>query len=381
MKFKNLTKWMLGTLLTIGLLFPQVSLRAQETDKAYQFTVTHEIKHTPVKNQARTGTCWCFSTVSFIESEAMRLGAEALDLSEMYIVNHTYRKKAENYVWMHGNANFGQGSLSHHVMNQFREKGIAPESVYDGMELGRDYYDHSEMFRVLKGMLDGVIAARRPTIQWKNAFIGVLNTYLGTPPENFEYKGKTYDPVSFAKEKVLINPDDYIELTSYTYAPFYSQCRLNVPDNWDYNHKFYNIPLDDLEQAADHALKNGYSITWDGDVSEKHFSSRDKGYAILPKEEIKNEITEPVEEMQVTQKNRQKTFDNYATTDDHLMHVVGLAKDQRGNIYYYIKNSGGTEGVYKGYLYMSKPYYRMKTTAIMVHKEALPEDLKEKLGF
>jgi len=381
MQTKNFTKWMLWGLLTLGLLFSQVSLQAQETEKPYRFIVTHEIEHTPAKNQARTGTCWCFSTVSFIESEAMRLGADALDLSEMYMVNYNYRKKAENYVRMHGRANFGQGSLSHHVMDRFYEKGIVPESVYDGMKLGKDYHDHSEMFRVLKGIADGVIGARRPTIQWKNAFVSALNAYLGIPPENFEYEDKLYTPLSFAETRVLINPDDYIELTSYTYAPFYSQCILKVPDNWDYNDEFYNIPLDDLERVMDYALKNGYSVTWDGDVSEEHFSSRDKGYAILPKEEVKGGIAEPVEEKQVTQDSRQKTFNNFTTTDDHLMHVVGLAEDQNGKVYYYIKNSGGAEGVYDGYLYMSKPYFRMKTTAIMVHKEALPQDLKDRSGL
>jgi bleomycin hydrolase len=154
-----------------------------------------------------------------------------------------------------------------------------------------------------------------------------------------------------------------------------------VPDNWIYNDDFYNVPIDDLEQVVDYALKEGYSVVWDGDVSERNFSSRDKGYAILPKEEMKKEITEPVEEKQVNQKSRQIAFDSYRTTDDHLMHIVGLAKDQNGNVYYYIKNSGGTEGAYDGYLFMSKPYFRMKTTAIMMHKEALPKELKEKLGL
>ncbi len=378
---KSFSKWTIVSMVAVALVCSPVNLQAKEKAKAYQFTITSEVKHTPVKDQARTGTCWCFSTVSFIESEAMRLGAESMDLSEMFIVNHNYRKKAENYVQMHGTANFGQGGLSHDVMSRLKENGIVPESAYDGMNLDLNYHDHSEMFRVLKGIVDGVIDSRRPTIQWKAAFAGVLNAYLGTPPKSFEYEGKTYSPLSFAKEKVMINPDDYVELTSFTYAPFYSQCILKIPDNWIYNDDFYNVPLDDLEQVADYALKNGYSVVWDGDVSEKYISSRNRGYAILPKDEIKGLIKEPVEEIQVTQSNRQETFDNYSTTDDHLMHIVGLAEDQNGNVYYYIKNSGGPEGVYEGYLYMSKPYYRMKTTAIMVHKDAIPPSLKEKLGI
>jgi len=381
MKTKNHTKNMITGVLVVGFLFSSAFIQAEEENKAYQFTVTQEIEHTSVKDQARTGTCWCFSTVSFVESEAMRLGGEAMDLSEMYMVHYNYQKKAENYIRMHGTANFGQGGLSHDVMNRLRENGIVPESVYDGMRLGLDYHDHGEMSRVLKGILDGVLSLRRPTIQWKAAFKGALNAYLGVPPENFEYEGKAYTPCSFAEERVRINPDDYVELTSYMYAPFYSPCILKIPDNWCYCGDFYNVPLDDLERAVDYGLENGYSFVWDGDVSEKYFSSRDKGYALLPKEEPEGEITEPVEEMKVDQNNRQETFDSFHTTDDHLMHVVGLAKDQNGNTYYYIKNSGGADGVYKGYLYMSKPYFRMKTTAVMVHKDALPPDLKKKLGL
>jgi bleomycin hydrolase len=235
------------------------------------------------------------------------------------------------------------------------------------------------MFRVLKGIVDGVVSSRRPTIQWEPALVGALNAYLGMPPENFEYEGQTFTPRSFAEEKVVIDPDHYVELTSYTYAPFYQQCVLKVPDNWIYNDDFYNVPLDDLEKLVDYALKNGFSVVWDGDVSEKTYSSRDKGYAILPEKEIPDKITEPVEEMQVTQASRQETFDSYTTTDDHLMHIVGLAKDQNGKVYYYIKNSGGTEGIYDGYLFMSKPYFRMKTTAVMVHRDALPPVLKQRL--
>ncbi|MBN1272491.1 MAG: aminopeptidase [Candidatus Aminicenantes bacterium] len=374
------TKWICALVLA-GLLLAPAVFSSDEENKVYQFTVVQKMEHTPVKNQARTGTCWCFSTVSFLESEALRLGGEVMDLSEMFIVNYNYRDKAKNYIRMHGNASFGQGSLSHDVMKQLREHGIVPEAVYSGKKLGKENHDHSEMFRVLRGILDSVIAARRPSIRWLEAYTAALNVYLGTPPESFTYKGKTYTPSSFAREKVLVNPDDYVELTSYTYAPFYSQCMLKVPDNWWYNGEFYNVPLDELEHAADYALKNGFTITWDGDVSEKFFSSRDKGYALLPKEEIEREITEVVEEMVVTQANREETFNNYTTTDDHLMHFVGLAEDQNGKIYYYIKNSSGADRAYEGYLFMSKPYFRMKTTAIMVHKNGLPPELKVKLGL
>lgn len=382
MHIKKLSQWLICGLLAAVLLWsPALSRAEKEKPGAYEFTVTKELGHTPVKNQARTGTCWCFATVSFLESETLRLGGESLDLSEMFIVNYNYRDKAENFVRMHGNATFGQGSLGHDVMKQLRNHGIVPESVYSGMVLGYDHHDHNELFRALKGVVDAVVAARRPTIRWKDAFAGVINAYLGAPPDNFTYQGQFYTPKSFAENVVMVNPDDYVEVTSFTYAPFYKQCVVKVPDNWWYNDEFYNVPLDDLERIADHALENGYTVAWDGDVSEKHFSSRDKGYALLPKEDIEGEITEPVEEMDVTQENRQKSFDSYITTDDHLMHVVGLAKDQNGKTYYYIKNSGGDRGPYNGYLFMSKPYYRMKTVAIMVHKDAIPSDIKAKLGL
>jgi len=231
MKLKNHTKYLIIGFLTIGFLISSAFLQAQEENKAYQFSVTHEVKHTPVKDQARTGTCWCFSTVSFLESEAMRLGAEAMDLSEMFIVNYNYRKKAENYVRMHGTANFGQGSLSHDVMDRFRENGIVPESVYHGLRLGKDYHDHSEMFRVIKGIVDAVVSSRRPTIQWKTALEGALNAYLGTPPESFTYEGQTFTPLSFAEKKVMIDPDHYVELTSYTYAlPSELKEKLDIPE-------------------------------------------------------------------------------------------------------------------------------------------------------
>ncbi len=382
MRFKKLSQWLLCGLLAAGLLWsPAFAQTDEEKPKAYEFTVTKEIAHTPVKNQSRTGTCWCFATMSFLESETLRLGGDSLDLSEMFIVNYNYRDKARNYVRMHGNATFGQGSLGHDVMKQLRNHGIVPESVYSGMELGYDHHDHSELFRILHGIIDGVVSARRPTIRWEAAFAGALNAILGTPPENFTYSGKSYTPKSFAEEMVMADPDDYVEITSYTYAPFYEQCVVKVPDNWWYNDEFYNVPLDELERIADYALENGYTIAWDGDVSEEHFSSRDKGYALLPKEDFEGDITDPIEEMQVTQENRQATFDSYRTTDDHLMHIVGLAKDQKGKTYYYIKNSGGDRGPYDGYLFMSKPYYRMKTVEIMVHKDAIPSDIKAKLGL
>lgn len=353
---------------------------ADKKQEQYQFTLLKEIPHTSMKDQGATGTCWCFATVSFMESEALRLGAEDLDLSEMFIVHKTYPLKADNYIRLHGKGNFSQGALSHDMMEQYGTYGIVPESVYSGLNLGKERHDHSEMVAVMTGVVDAVIKARHPSIRWREAIDAVLDSYLGPVPETFEYKGKRYTPQEFAKSVVKVNPADYVEITSFSHHPFYQQMRLEVPDNWSYNDEYYNVPLDDLEAVADYALEHGYSIAWDGDVSERWLKASD-GYAIVPEKDAENDGEHPVAEMEVTQENRQKTFNDFSTTDDHLMHIVGLSSDQNGAKYYYFKNSWGERGKYKGYFHMSSPYFRLKTVAIMVHKDAVPPALREKLGF
>lgn len=371
--------------------------KVEKEKPAYVFTVETEVRRTPVKDQYRTGTCWCFSTLSFLESELLRMGKEEIDLSEMFVVRHTYPYKALNYIRMHGKANFSQGGQSHDVLDQMRRYGIVPEDVYPGMNIEENRHNHGEMISVLAGMLDAVLKRRgtRVTPRWPQAFEAVLDVYLGKVPESFTYKDKTYTPKSFLEDYLRLNLDDYIELTSYTHHPFYKKCRLELPDNWTYNGDYYNVPIDDLEQIVDYALTNGHSVVWDGDVSEKDFSggrsstSHGTGYAIVPekdwedktKAERREKITRPVKEKKVTQGMRQKTFDNYATTDDHLMHIVGLAHDQVGTRFYLTKNSGGTDRNYKGDIYLSRAYFRLKTTAIMVHKDALPVGIKEKLAI
>ncbi|NOZ60073.1 MAG: aminopeptidase [Calditrichaeota bacterium] len=365
--------------------------KKKDEDKSpYQFTIDYEVPHTPVKNQAKTGTCWCFSTVSYLESEALRLGKGELNLSEMFVVRHTYPRKAESYVRLHGNATFGQGGQSHDVIDQIRRYGIVPENVYPGMEIGEKQHNHSEMFGVLKAILDGTLRGRKLTPRWEDAFNSVLDIYLGKPPVDFLFQGKKYTPKSFAENYLRLNFDDYVELTSYQIYPFYEKCRLEVPDNWTFNDNYYNVPINDLEKIIDHALKHGFSVVWDGDVSERDFSTRETGYAIVPekdwedktKAERKEKITEPVKEKKVTQEMRELTFDNFQTTDDHLMHIVGLAHDQKGTKFYYTKNSAGVDGrKYNGYMYLSRPYVRLKTVAIMVNKNAIPKKYRKKLGL
>jgi bleomycin hydrolase len=393
MIFRKLSPYMVVFILAVFVLpFKGVAQdEEKEKDKkpAYQFTVDVEVKRTPVKDQARTGTCWCFTTVSFLESEALRMGKDEVDLSEMYVVRYTYPHKARNFIRLHGNATFSQGGQCHDVIDQVRRYGIVPEEVYPGMKIGEKKHNHGEMSSMLRAIVDAVLKKRggKLTPRWMEAFETVLDTYLGKPPEKFTYKGKTYTPGSFTKKVLGLNLDDYVEFTSYSHHPFYKKCMLELPDNWTYSNDYYNVSIDDLEKIADHALKSGYSIAWDGDVSERDFSSRTTGYGVVPlkdwddktKEESEKKVTEPVEEKEITQEMRQETFNNYTTTDDHLMHIVGLAHDQKGNKFYYTKNSGGTERKYDGYVYLSKAYFRLKTTAMMVHKNALPKDIRKKL--
>lgn len=394
---KNFSGWVL-----LWVLWPMLSPLALAESKEiksekpiYFFKMEKEVKRTPVKNQYRTGTCWCFSTISYLESELLRLGREELDLSEMAVVRNTYPRKAVNYVRLHGKANHSQGGQAHDVLEQIRCFGIVPESVYAGLNIAEERHNHGEMEAVLQGILDGILKREgtRVTPRWLDAYEAVLDTYLGRVPRSFVYNGVTYTPKSFADDYLQFKYDEYIELTSYDIYPYYQKCRLEIPDNWTYDSNYYNIPIDDLEAVVDHALKNGHSLVWDGDVSERDFSGgrseteHGSGYAIVPEKdwEEKNKaergekIVGPVPERNISQEMRTKTFDNFSTTDDHLMHIVGLARDQKGGKFYFTKNSGGTDNANWGYVYLSRSFFRLKTTAVMINKNALPPGMKEKL--
>ena len=353
-----------------------ITLAQTPTKSDYGFTSAYHINCTAIKSQDKTGTCWSFATASFLESELIRQGKGEHDLSEMFVVRNIYKEKARNYILRQGKANFSQGSLAHDLMSSAVKYGVVPESVFSGKE-NESKHDHGEMEAALKGMLDGLLKRKTLSPKWKTAFDCVLDTYLGEVPETFTYQGKSHTPASFAAS-LNIEVEDYVSITSFTHHPFYKSFILEIPDNFS-NGTYLNVPLNELEIIVDHALKTGYSITWDGDVSEKGFSANN-GIAIIPKDEKREDLFEkPGEELKITQELRQENFESYATTDDHLMHIVGSAKDKNGTKYYLIKNSWGEKGPHKGYLYMSQAYFLMKTVSILLHKEAIPKMIAEKI--
>jgi bleomycin hydrolase len=371
-------------------------------EKGYVFEDEISLAATPVKDQYRSGTCWSFSGLSFLESEMIRLGKPEVDLSEMFVVWHTYSVKAKKHVRVHGNLNFSAGGAFHDVTNMIREYGIVPESVYDGLNYGEEKHVHGEMDNVLKDHVDAVVknGNRKLSTVWHEAIEGTLNSYLGELPQKFEYEGKQYTPQSFASDYVGLNMDDYVEITSYTHHPFYEKFILEVPDNWSWD-QVYNVPLEELENIIDYSLKNGMTVAWAADVSEKGFATSNKGVAVLPaapeenmddaeiakwealpqkdKEKELYKLDNPVSELVVTQEMRQRAFDDYETTDDHGMHIIGTAKDQEGHTFYKVKNSWGDYNKYDGYFYASKPYVNYKTMCIMVHKDGIPQSIREKL--
>ncbi len=345
----------------------------------YGFSATQDIECTEIKSQGSTGTCWSFATSSFLESELIRLGLDKYDISEMFIVREIYKDKARNYVLRQGKANFSQGSLSHDVIRILNKKGIMPETAYQGKLASQTRHDHSEMEAVLKGMLDGVLKQKKLSPRWMEAFEAVLDVYLGPCPETFKVDGTKFTPKEYA-DQLNLKAEEYVSITSFSHHPYYSKFILEIPDNYS-NGSYYNVPLEDMMKVLDHAADKGYSIAWDGDVSEKGFSAKE-GIAVLPKDPARKDLfSKPGEERKVNQESRQAMFESFATTDDHLMQVVGTAKDTKGNEYFKIKNSWGEISDYKGYLYMSRAYAEAKTVSVMVHKDAIPAEILSKLAL
>ncbi|HOE05857.1 MAG TPA: C1 family peptidase [Bacteroidales bacterium] len=393
-----------GIIITmLALLISTMPLMAQDdAGEKFNFEIVKKLKSAPVRDQYRSGTCWSFSANSFIEAELLRMGKPEVDLSEMWVVRNAYQEKAEKYIRVHGSLNFAGGGAFHDVFNVWSKYGAVPEEAYKGLNYGEDKHVHGELDAVLKKFVEGVLENdnKKLSTAWKQAFSGILDAYLGVRPEKFKYNGKEYTPKEFA-QSLGFNPDDYVNLTSYSHHPFYSQFVLEIPDNWAWG-LCYNVPLDELMQVFDNAIDNGYPVCWGADVSEKGFSWT-KGVAVVPAEsrpdldglerdkweklteKEKNEklfsLDRPIPEKEITQEIRQEAFDNYQTTDDHGMVITGIAKDQKGTKYYLVQNSWNTNNIYEGYFYASETYVKYKTMNIVVHKDAIPKDLKKKLNI
>ena len=390
-------------ILVTTMLFASITLMAQTEKGAYNFTVVKENPITSIKNQANSGTCWSFAGVSFLESELLKMGKGTMDLSEMYIVRRNYEDKAVKYVRLHGNLNFAGGGSFADVIETIDEYGIVPENEYRGLEYGEENHKHGEIDYLLSSYMKGVIANKNRSLTpvWFKGFNGILDAYFGEKPANFEYKGQTYTPQSFAANAGLKSAN-YVSLSSFTHHDFYTQFPVEVPDNWRWSNS-YNLPLDEFIEAIDNALMNGYTVAWATDVSEIGFSR--SGIAIVPdlestenagsdqshwlglsanerSNEIRSKIgKEVLKEKTITQEARQIDYDNHQTTDDHGMHIYGIAKDQNGNKFYMVKNSWGETGPYKGLWYASEAFVRYKTTNVMLNKKGLPKAIAEKLNL
>ncbi len=369
----------------------------------FKFTDVTLVKTTPVKDQNKSGTCWCFSGLSMLEEDILRKGGPEVDLSEMWVVRNAYIDKAKKYIRTDGNVNFAQGGGFPDVLYVADTYGLMPEEAYQGLNYGEKKHSHYEMADALKAYLDAIMKNpnKKLSTAWLPGYIGILDAYLGKAPETFTYNGKTYTPRQFADE-LGVKEADFIDVTSFTHHPFYTTFPLEIADNWLWAPS-YNVPLDELKAIVDNALNNGYSIGWGADVSEGGFKWR-QGYAVLPepKSEADMEGTElsrwvqlsdkdrekatfdikgPVKEKTVTQESRQNAFDNKETTDDHGMTIVGIATDQEGNKYYKVKNSWDTNQLYGGYFYVSEPYFLEKTVSIMVNKGAVPSNIAKKMNL
>ena len=371
-----------------------------ESNASIQFI--KKIPSTPVRDQNKTSTCWSFSGISLIETELIRMKKGEYDLSEMYIVRYNYERKADRYIRMHGKTNFAPGGETNDVTDVYDTYGIVPESVYSGLKPNEKNHKHNEMDRILEKYVETLVSDTDQELNpvWMDGFEGVLDSYLGEIPDSFEYNGQHFTPMKFA-EYLGIDPSDYVMITSFMHKPYYEPVILEIPDNWSWA-KSYNVPLDVLEEIVDTAIIKGYSVAWACDISEEGFDFS-KGFAMAPKicysaesdhetakwkkkskeqkEEIIFSINNPVEELSITPENRQMAFDNFSTTDDHGMHILGLAYDRNGRTFYYVKNSWGADNPHGGYIFVSKPYFKFKTISIMLHKEALSEQVVKDLSL
>ena len=393
---------LLGLIGLIGLISPVCAEEQADSIEGWQFTTIDSVGITPVKDQNRSGTCWCFSTIGFLESEILRTKGIELDLSEMFIVNHNMLDRATYFVRQYGEGSqYAPGGSAYDVLYCMEHYGLVTQDAMPGIRYGDTLPNHTEVDAICKGFLNGITGGKVKKLSpvWREAFQAIWDTYLGKCPETFTYNGKTYTPLEF-KEWLGLKESDYVSLTSYTHHPFYTRFALEVPDNWRMD-QMYNVPMDEMMQIIDNAIRHGYTLAWGADVSETGFTR--KGIGVMPDADHGADITgsdaakwlglsaddkrkeltkKPLPEVEVTQEMRQKAYDNWETTDDHGMQLFGIAKDQNGKEYYMVKNSWGTaKSDYKGIWYVSRAFMAYKTNNIVVHKDAIPKDIRKKLGI
>ncbi|HOZ85180.1 MAG TPA: C1 family peptidase [Niabella sp.] len=371
-------------------LIQKISGNKTEGKAGFTFKRIIDLASTPIENQGSSGTCWSYSTNSFLESEMIKAGKKPMPLAKIFTARCSYVEKADNFVRMNGAVSYGDGGEPHDVVNMYAKYGILPEANYSGLINGAQKNNFNKMQTSLKSMLDEII--KNPTgtvdLSWKQKFQDTLDAYLGAVPETFEYEGKKYTPKTFAKEVVGLNPDDYVEFISQNNTPYWQKAMMMVPDNWAFQWD-WNIPATEFTSIIDNALKKGYTVAWGTDVSEPYFSWPN-GVAFVPQspEQYHISLTDaqkkeffngPKPEPVISAEMRQVALENLRTTDDHGMHIVGLAKDQNGKEYYIVKNSWGESNDFKGFLYVTKAFVQYKTTGLMVNKKALPVHIRTKL--
>ena len=352
----------------------------KQTLQKPEFFDIKTVKATPVKNQAMTGTCWCFSTTSLLESEEIRKDKKEIDLSEMFTVRNIYIEKAKNYILRQGHTQFGEGGLSHDMIRAVGTYGAIPEAVYSGLLNGQTQYNHQQLISRLQNYLDSVLKKQPISADWLNGYTNVLDQYLGKVPQEFTYDGKKYSSISFAKEVLKFNADDYVSLTSFTHQPYYSSFILQVPDNFA-NGSFYNIPLNELIDVVKDAVGQGYSVAWDADVSNKGFK-QELGFALNLDPSVKytrEMVNAETKELPYDANIRQQLYENLTTQDDHLMHIVGTEKSKDGKTFFVVKNSWGKIGPDEGYINVSEAYFGINTISIVLPKAALSKEMLAKL--
>jgi len=373
-------------------------------------SIEKSVAATPVKNQAMTGTCWCFSTVSLVESQCIKKGLGQMDISEMFSVRNIYIEKAKNYILRQGHAQFGEGGLGHDLIRAIATYGAMPETVYSGLKGNQKMHNHSTLVRALQEYLDSVLKLRPLPQNWVDAYIGKLDQALGTPPAEFTYQGKKYTPKTFADEVLKFDADEYVNITSFTHHPFYAPFIIEVPDNFS-NGAYYNLPLNEMIDLTKDAINAGYSVMWDADVSNSgfmqnagiaaHYDSsyrtimskggmrgvreqamlqeKNKGLTDVEMAQKKNSGTDTQGEAQWNPEIRQALFESLTTQDDHLMHITGIERSKDGKTYFLVKNSWGDIGPKKGYISVSEAYFAINTISLIIPKAALSNALLEKL--